>query len=344
MKRPVMFATCPANFGEGGLGQHLARIREDALAAGFDVQVCCHGGIESPVVVGKSWERNLFRLPPFRHRPDLAVWFRHVVFDRRAASRMGAVDEVTAFMGGALETFRKARRLGARRLVLEMPNSHPENVIELHAKARALHPLERSWMGALFSRRACQEMLLADEIRVNSEYTARTAVERGCDPAKLVRRHLPVHPRFSSLRRVPASDGTRTAVFVGSFTVFKGVPLLVDAFRKVPGENLRLVLVGGWASRGMKLYLRSAQRADPRIRWHSGDPSPVLSTAEIAFHPSWEDGWGYAPAEAVAAGVPVVVSDQTGMKEIVGKAQGRILAAGDPTVWNAAVREWGESV
>jgi glycosyltransferase involved in cell wall biosynthesis len=338
-----MLATCPANFGEGGLGQHLARVREDALAGGFDVQVCCHGGIDSPLVVGKTWEKRLFRLPPFRHRPDLAVWLRHVVFDRLTAARMGAADEVTAFMGGALETFRRATRLGARRLILEMPNSHPENVRELHARARALHPLEPSWMGPLFSRRVCEEMLLADEIRVNSEYTAQSAVDRGCDPAKLVRRHLPVHPRFSSLRRVPASDGTRTAVFVGSFTVFKGVPLLVDAFRQVRGEHLRLVLVGGWSSRGMRVFLESARRSDPRIRWLSGDPAPALSSAEIVFHPSWEDGWGYAPAEALAAGVPVVVSDQTGMKEIVRDGLGRVLAAGDPAVWNAAVREWGEA-
>jgi glycosyltransferase involved in cell wall biosynthesis len=86
-----------------------------------------------------------------------------------------------------------------------------------------------------------------------------------------------------------------------------------------------------------------ARDADPRISWRSGDPAPALSGAEIAFHPSWEDGWGYAPAEALAAGVPVVVSDQTGMKEIVRDGLGRVLPAGDPAVWNAAVREWGEA-
>lgn len=337
-----MLATCPTNFGAGGLGQHLACVREDALADGFDVLVCCHGGIESPVRVGNAWESRLFRFPPFRYRPDLSVWLRHVVFDRRTAARTGAVDQVTAFMGGALETFRQARRMGARKLVLEMPNSHPENVRELHARARALHPLEPSWMGRLFARRAAAEMLLADEIRVNSDYTAQSLVLRGCDPAKVVRRHLPVHPRYSSLRRIPASDGTRTAVFVGSFTVVKGVPLLVDAFRQVRGEHLRLVLVGGWSSRGMKRYLESARGSDPRISWRSGDPAPTLAGAEISFHPSWEDGWGYAPAEALAAGLQVVVSDQTGMKEIVGDG-GRVLSAGDPVAWNAAVREWGEA-
>ena len=197
-------------------------------------------------------------------------------------------------------------------------------------------------MGGMFSRRACAEMLLADEIRVNSEYTAKTLVDRGCDPAKLVRRHLPAHPRFSLSPRVPATDGTRTAAYVGSFSVFKGVPLLVDAFRQVRGDNLRLVLVGGWSSRGMRRYLESARSADPRISWLSGDPAPVFSRTEVLFHPSWDDSWGYAPAEAMAAGVPVVVSDHTGMKELVDGRNGQILTAGDPAAWTAAVRRWGE--
>jgi hypothetical protein len=84
MSRPLMLATCPTNFGAGGLGQHLACVREDALADGFDVLVCCHGGIDSPVRGGEGMGKvDCSACPPFRHRPDLSVWLRHVVFDRR---------------------------------------------------------------------------------------------------------------------------------------------------------------------------------------------------------------------------------------------------------------------
>lgn len=345
-KRPLLLATCPAGFGGGGLGQHLVQVAQDAQADGFDVQPICQHGIEDArFVVDSRWENTLFRFPPFRFRPELRVWLRHVVFDRGAARRLEPCDTVTAFMGGALSTFERARALGARKLVLEMPNSHPANVQRLHRLAIQRHPIERSWMGDAFCRRVERELRMADEVRANSDYTAATAVSMGVDPAKIVRRRLVTDPRFGRIVRQPHPEGARTMVLVGSLTVFKGVPFLVDLFRDLPGADLRLVLFGGWSSSGMRRYLEAARKSDPRISWDSGDPAKVLSTASLAVHPSWEDGWGYAPAEALAAGLPVLVSDQTGMKEILVDQPGAVLPAGDTDAWRLRLERWarGES-
>jgi glycosyltransferase involved in cell wall biosynthesis len=339
MTREILVATCPAGLGGGGLGQHLAQILFDADRDGFEGRVICHGGVESPSTsIDSDWERTLFAFPPFRFRPALRVWFRHLAFDRAAANHLVPCACVTAFMGGALSTFRRARSLGARKLVLEMPNSHPANVQALHDKATALHPFERSWMGDSFRKRVELELGMADEIRVNSEYTAASAVRMGIDPRKIVRRHLPPDARFSRIQRRKPNDGTRTAVIVGSLSVVKGIPFLVELFQRVPGEDLRLVLFGGWSSRGMRNFLEKARQQDRRISWRSGDPAEIFATADIAFHPSWEDGWGYAPAEALSARVPLVVSDQTGMKELVGIDQ--ILPAGDSTAWSSRLDRW----
>jgi glycosyltransferase involved in cell wall biosynthesis len=166
-------------------------------------------------------------------------------------------------------------------------------------------------------------------------------VAAGIDPSRVVRRHLGCDPRFANLRRLPHPQGLRTVVFVGSLTVFKGVPLVVDAFRDVEGKDLRLLLVGGWTGRGMRKWLEAARVRDPRLDWTSGDPAPHLATAALAVHPSWEDGWGYAPAEALAAKVPLVVSDQTGMKELlVEGGSDAILPAGDLDAWRSWLRAW----
>ena len=37
----------------------------------------------------------------------------------------------------------------------------------------------------------------------------------------------------------------------------------------------------------------------------------------VCVHPSFTDGFGLAPAEALACGVPVIVTEDTGMKELV---------------------------
>lgn len=340
MTLPLMLACCPTRHGSGGLGQHLAKVGEDATADGFRFLPYCHGGHEHARVFDWRWEARWLRWPPFRWRPALRVWWRHEVFDRQVAARLESADTVTAFMGCAERTFLKARRMGVRRLVLEMPNSHPFNVMRQHAAGHRLHPLEPSWMGEWFAAKAHREMLLADEIRANSDYTARTTIAEGIPAEKVVRRHLGCHPRFAKAVRKPHPEGLKVAVFVGSLSPFKGVPFLVEAFRDTPGASLRLLLIGGWASRGMREWLEDARRRDPRLSWTEGDPVPHLETASIAFHPAWEDGWAYAPAEALAAGLPVVVSDHTGMREIVEEVPGSVLPTGDAKLWRERLSAW----
>jgi len=340
MNLPLLLASCPSHHGSGGLGQHLAKVGAEAEAEGFAFRPCCHGGHDRAILVDGDWERRWFRWPPFRWRPALRVWWRHERFDRQVARALVPADTVVCFMGCGEHTFRRARQLGVRKLVLEMPNSHPRNVQRLQKAALRNHPLEPSWMGDLFAAKAEREMRMADEIRANSDYTRDTTIAEGIDGTKIVRRHLGCHPRFRDVRRRPHPEGHRVAVFTGSLSPFKGVPLLVEAFRDVPGDDLRLLLLGGWASRGMRTWLEDAKRLDPRISWTSGDPVPHLETASLGVHPSWEDGWGYAPAEALAAGLPVVVSDQTGMKELLQGGGGDILPAGDARAWRERLAAW----
>ncbi len=48
------------------------------------------------------------------------------------------------------------------------------------------------------------------------------------------------------------------------------------------------------------------------------------------MHPAYEDGFAYAPAEALACGVPVIVSEDTGMKELIDPGvTGMVLPTGD---------------
>jgi glycosyltransferase involved in cell wall biosynthesis len=70
-----------------------------------------------------------------------------------------------------------------------------------------------------------------------------------------------------------------------------------------------------------------------------GDPLPVLQKADVFVHPSYEDGFGYAPMEALACGVPVVVTEDTGMKEYVRDGvNGFIVPTGSVDAIVAALR------
>jgi len=78
-----------------------------------------------------------------------------------------------------------------------------------------------------------------------------------------------------------------------------------------------LILVGSTGMRAMKQYMKDWIQKDPRIYMIPGDPLPHLQRADVYVHPSYEDGFGFAPMEAIACGVPVIVTEDTGMKEYV---------------------------
>ena len=135
-----------------------------------------------------------------------------------------------------------------------------------------------------------------------------------------------------------AKAATFDVVFSGRLCVAKGVPLLVDAVRRLGHEDLRLVLVGGWGTRGMRGFLQEASARDERVRIVPGDPLPHLHKARLCVHPSYEDGFGYAPVEALACGVPAIVSEDTGMKDLIQPGvNGAIVATGDLTALTEAI-------
>jgi glycosyltransferase involved in cell wall biosynthesis len=90
------------------------------------------------------------------------------------------------------------------------------------------------------------------------------------------------------------------------------------------------VLVGGWGTRGMRRFIERACAGDRRITICPGDPLPHLRRARLYVHPAYEDGFAYAPAEALACGVPLIVSEDTGMKELIGSiGEGLVVPTGD---------------
>jgi glycosyltransferase involved in cell wall biosynthesis len=88
----------------------------------------------------------------------------------------------------------------------------------------------------------------------------------------------------------------------------------------------------------MRRFVQGACAQDPRIVVAPGDPLPYLRSAAVCVHPTFEDGFAYAPAEALACGVPVIVSADTGMKDMIEPGvNGLVLATGDATALTEAL-------
>lgn len=334
-----VLVTCSAPLGAGGLGRHLGEI-VDALARrgrpGASISGTSRAGGRGPSEGGPGEEGPSERLRPARllarSRVPLSPGWRTrafmAEFDAYAARRLPPGERLIAFNGQALAQLRAAARRGYRELALVSANSHLQQVAARHAAARRRHPLEGSWTTHLVERNLA-EYARAERIYVASRYVRDSFLERGFAEERLVRFPLTPDARYRPGGERPGSERFEI-VYVGSLAVHKGVPLLIDAVRRLAHDDIRLRLVGGWGTRGMRRFVERACAADPRIAVCPGDPLPHLRAASVCVHPAYEDGFAYAPAEALASGVPVLVSEDTGMKELIaGARDGLVLPTGD---------------
>jgi glycosyltransferase involved in cell wall biosynthesis len=335
--------TCPAPFGTAGLGRHLQELADAAERRDRPAICLCGptlrdgGGSQSPLhheLHVATRATPMARLARFS--PSMRNLRRSVAFDECAAQQLPRAEHLIGFNGQALHQFEAAKREGYESISLMAANPHLRRLLRQHEKAHRQYPFEGSWATRLLKRNL-KEYEQAQRIYVASRYTWESFVDEGTPEEVLSLFPMLPDPRFT-VREAPSVSGTFDVVFVGRLCVAKGVPLLVDAVRRLAHADLRLILVGGWSSRGMRRFLQDACASDPRITMGPGDPMPHLRHARLFAHPSYEDGFAYAPAEALACGVPVLVSEDTGMKDLIDPGRtGAILPTGDLAALTEAI-------
>lgn len=109
-------------------------------------------------------------------------------------------------------------------------------------------------------------------------------------------------------------------VMVGAFTEQKDQSTIIRAIAQVPG--LQLVLVGDGPLRADSEKVAREFSVQDRVRflgWRSDVPR-ILAAADIYVQSSHWEGFGIAALEAMAAGLPVVVSNVDGLREVVGRS------------------------
>jgi glycosyltransferase involved in cell wall biosynthesis len=112
---------------------------------------------------------------------------------------------------------------------------------------------------------------------------------------------------------------------VGNLEPRKNIPTLLKAFaisrRKIPG--LKLVIVGqkGWNYADIFSTIEELQLQKEVIFLHyvpHEDLPAIYNAAELFVYPSFYEGFGLPPLEAMQCGIPVITSNTSSLPEIIG--------------------------
>ncbi|MGI0129483.1 MAG: glycosyltransferase family 4 protein [Thermoplasmata archaeon] len=134
-----------------------------------------------------------------------------------------------------------------------------------------------------------------------------------------------------SLRAELRLDGKRVLAFTGRLVPHKGVDVILEALTALPDDVVLLVVGAGPRLPSLVSHARRLGVGD-RVRFCasvSDDDLPrYLALADIFVFPSQSrlEGFGLAVAEAMAAGLPVVIADMPGVREVIEPGHEGLLA------------------
>jgi glycosyltransferase involved in cell wall biosynthesis len=132
-------------------------------------------------------------------------------------------------------------------------------------------------------------------------------------------------------------------LYVSRISTRKGVEMIVGLSHRLAdlANRVEIEVIGDktlWSD-----YRRHLRELDPRIACYTGSRSPeeipyVMRTADGLLMPSHYEPGSMVVSEALASGVPVVVSDAVGPCEVVDRECCRVFSAGNLDAFEAEVR------
>ncbi len=168
-------------------------------------------------------------------------------------------------------------------------------------------------------------MEMADRVITVSNLTRRIVIDRyGIDPDKVITVHNAVEPSDKpDLQGFDKAVKEKVVTFLGRITFQKGPEYFVEAAAKIlkRDSNVRFVMAGtGDLMNKMVARVAKLRMGD---KFHftgflkGDDVDKMFAMSDVFVMPSISEPFGIVPLEAMRSNVPVVISKQSGVAEVL---------------------------
>lgn len=260
---------------------------------------------------------RLYRMLPtsvrtlYNDQFSIAEWVDRLVEPRVPQD----TDVFVGWSSFSLRAIRRAKVYGAK-TILERGSSHIEFQRDILREEYGMHGLEVEPTHHRIVEKELLEYEEADYISVPSAYVKQTFLDRGYPAEKLI--HVPYGVNLAQFRPVLKCDATFRVIHCGSFSLRKGMHYLLQAFSELNLPDAELWLIGSITPE-IKPFL--ARYASERILQFGTLPQASLyqyySQGSVFCLASIEEGLAMVQAQAMACGLPVICTTNTGGADIV---------------------------
>lgn len=164
----------------------------------------------------------------------------------------------------------------------------------------------------------------ADRVIAVSNLTRNIVINRyGINPDKVVTVHNAVDPNFQTDGEYGRYVKEKVVTFLGRITFQKGPDYFVEAAKKVLDKdpNVRFVMAG--TGDMMNKIIRRVAQLKIATKFHftgflkGNDVDRMFAMSDVFVMPSVSEPFGIVPLEAMRSNVPVIISKQSGVAEIL---------------------------
>lgn len=168
-------------------------------------------------------------------------------------------------------------------------------------------------------------MEAADKVIAVSNLTRNIIIEKyGIDPEKVVTVHNAVEPLANvELQKRERSINDKIVTFLGRVTLQKGPEYFIEAAHLVlqKMKNVRFVMAGSGDMLNRMIWRVATLKIGSRFHFtgflKGDDVHHMFALSDVYVMPSISEPFGISPLEAMQSNVPVIISKQSGVSEIL---------------------------
>lgn len=239
-------------------------------------------------------------------------------------------DIIIGWSGFSLRTFKK---LNTKRTlkILERGSSHIKFQYDILKKEYNKIGLEPLLPSKEILLKELEEYKLADYICVPSNFAKKTFLEKGFNNKKIKVIRLGVDLKTFYKKKIRKKNQEFTIISSGEVSIRKGSHLLIEAFSNLKIPNIKLLFVGN-IEKGLNFYLKKIKNLNVHFlgKKNEKELNEIYNTSDIFILNSLEDGFGMVIPQAMACGLPVITTYNTGASEIIeNNKNGFVIKPGD---------------
>jgi glycosyltransferase involved in cell wall biosynthesis len=243
---------------------------------------------------------------------ETIVYFINKIHESKASKYLDEVDVFIGFSSSSLNTLIEAKKKD-KITVIERGSSHYSFQMKILQESNSdFEPTYMFWQQELL------EYELTDYISLPSSFAKRTFIEAGIDESKLFVN--PYGVDLSYFKQIEKEDAIFRVIFCGQLSFQKGSNYLLQAIYELDLENFEFWHIGAIAEE-MNPFIEKYKL--PSIVYKGTHPQNELyklySQGNVFILPSIQDGFGMVIFQAMACGLPVILSENTGAYDVVTK-------------------------